>query len=396
MASLAQMLAKRGHDVEVFAALDRTCVEVERSNLIVNYVACSERHLFPALAAEAFEDRHRQNPFDLIEGSEFLAEAHLAAERAPDVALVTKLHTSSAVGHTLQSADIKLSQKARFIAGSLKRLRWPSPYWMPNLESDPELALVRRSDEVTSPCKAMITLTEKVWQTDLKGAIVLPNVFDAPKALQELPIANKGGSVLYVGRLETRKGVIPLAHAIKEATKRDPSINFTLVGRSTQQLQSGRDMMSIMQEIIGRPSDRVRFVGGVPYPELPQYFASADIVVLPSLWENFPNACLEAMVAGKAVIGSKHGGMAEMIEDGRSGELADPAFPKQIAEKILNLAASPNKILEFGEAARERVLTQYSDDAIGPLQESSYLRAIAASNVRAQTGRSANNERGLS
>ena len=96
--------------------------------------------------------------------------------------------------------------------------------------------------------------------------------------------------------------------------------------------------------------------------------------------------CLEAMAAARGVIGSTAGGMAEIIEEGRTGLLVPPRNPKAIAEAILALLRDSKRRAAMGSAAREQVVAAYSSDVIGPLQEASYWRAIRRAEVRCGMG----------
>ncbi len=107
-----------------------------------------------------------------------------------------------------------------------------------------------------------------------------------------------------------------------------------------------------------------------------EIFRQMDITVLPSLWENFPNACLEAMAAGRGVVGSSAGGMAQQLDEGKVGLLVPPKHPEAIAEAVCTLLANPVLRQELGRKARERVLSEYSADRIGLLMEQSYEQAI--------------------
>jgi glycosyltransferase involved in cell wall biosynthesis len=126
----------------------------------------------------------------------------------------------------------------------------------------------------------------------------------------------------------------------------------------------------------------VEIVGGVPYDVLAKEFENADSCVFPSDWEASGYVCLEAMAAARGVIGSSAGGMAEIIEHGRTGLLVPPRNPRAIADAILTLLRDPERRIAMGRAAREYVTTAYSPDAIGPLQEASYMRAIERAKAR--------------
>ena len=103
---------------------------------------------------------------------------------------------------------------------------------------------------------------------------------------------------------------------------------------------------------------------------------AVDICIFPSLWENFPNVCLEAMAAGKAIIGSQSGGMADMLEDAESGFLIDPQDIQSMAQRIGQLIENPELRIQMGKKAREKVLQAYSAKTIGQMTESIYQQII--------------------
>jgi glycogen synthase len=102
----------------------------------------------------------------------------------------------------------------------------------------------------------------------------------------------------------------------------------------------------------------------------------SDICVFPSIWESVGFVCLEAMAAGRGVIASGGSGMAELIEDGRTGRLVPPRDPRSLAEAMLEVIADPSGRIAMGEKARAYARLAYTSEVIGPLQEASYLRAI--------------------
>jgi glycosyltransferase involved in cell wall biosynthesis len=110
---------------------------------------------------------------------------------------------------------------------------------------------------------------------------------------------------------------------------------------------------------------------------MPEQYAAVRVCVLPSVWENFPNVCLEAMSAGRAIVASSAGGMAEMLEGGAHGVLIPPRDPKAIAESVIRLLRSPDLCQALGTSARKRVISAYSLERIGPELERSYQAAIA-------------------
>jgi glycosyltransferase involved in cell wall biosynthesis len=127
---------------------------------------------------------------------------------------------------------------------------------------------------------------------------------------------------------------------------------------------------------LGVAASSCEFLGPVPHDQVQDYMRRASVCVFPSIWENFPTVCLEAMDAGAVVVGSSRGGMAEMIEDGVNGFLGDPEEPKTFAEKII-LALSDEKLSEsMGQAAQQLIFEKYRPEVIIPQQLSAYHKAI--------------------
>ncbi|PTN26484.1 hypothetical protein C6366_18930 [Desulfonatronum sp. SC1] len=88
------------------------------------------------------------------------------------------------------------------------------------------------------------------------------------------------------------------------------------------------------------------------------------LCIFPSIWENFPTVCLEAMSAGRVVIGSKNGGMNEMLTNPISGILVNPKSVSQISKAIAFLIENPQIRIKFGENGRNKILSEYNSDTI--------------------------------
>ena len=117
---------------------------------------------------------------------------------------------------------------------------------------------------------------------------------------------------------------------------------------------------------------------------IPAELGGIDICVFPSIWENFPNVCLEAMSAGRGVVGSQAGGMSEMLASG-AGRLVPPKNSAAIANAVIELLGNPNERMQMGAAARQRIKDEYNGDKIGSLMESVYREAIEIRRGRARS-----------
>jgi glycosyltransferase involved in cell wall biosynthesis len=94
--------------------------------------------------------------------------------------------------------------------------------------------------------------------------------------------------------------------------------------------------------------------------DVPAIWSNVDLAVHPSWAEGFPNAVLEAMCAGRAVVATRVGGTAEVLRDGEEGRLVEPHKPEALAERIGELITHEKRRIEMGRRGRRRVEQVYS------------------------------------
>lgn len=174
--------------------------------------------------------------------------------------------------------------------------------------------------------------------------------------------------IIYYGRIEPRKGVEELIEAFREL----PECKITLIGGDVNYSPYGKSLRDYLQKTA---PDNVTFQDPMPRPKLLKRIQSADVCIFPSLLENWPNTCIEAMSAGRVVIGSKHGGMGEMIEDGVSGFHVDGRSSADIVRVFReDLTNSLDRLDEIGTQAaiRMRMLSdqkRYCKDLLARIEQ---------------------------
>src|SRR5207244_5175351 len=253
---------------------------------------------------------------------------------------------------------------------------------------DIERSHVVEADAISAPSRSIAERVARDWKLDRHRIEVFPNVYAPDPALLGLAAETRTNTVTCLGRLEVRKGIVDLADAVGMVVKRKPQTRFRFVGPVPGSSPTpGQDMKQFLSARLGAASHAVEFVPPIARDQLATVLAKTDICVFPSIWENFPYVCLEAMAAGRGVIGSRAGGMSEMIEPGTSGLLVEPRAPKEIAEAILLLLESPDRRVAMGAAARQRVLDEYCCERIAPLQEAFYRRAMAGKPAASRSGK---------
>jgi glycosyltransferase involved in cell wall biosynthesis len=159
------------------------------------------------------------------------------------------------------------------------------------------------------------------------------------------------GSILYLGRLELRKGIVEWLEAAVALARQDSSLRFEFVGSDHIDAQLGGSG-GMARRVPATLRGRFRFHDHRSRAELGELLARARLVVVPSRWENFPYTCIEAMASGVAVVASPDGGMREMIEHGVTGWIAASQVPADLARATRDaLAAGPDGLAAAGARA---------------------------------------------
>ncbi|MDP0500247.1 MAG: glycosyltransferase family 4 protein [Verrucomicrobiota bacterium JB022] len=229
------------------------------------------------------------------------------------------------------------------------------------------------ADAVLSPSRFLAEQVAQWTRLTRQRLIVIPYpvgpLLEVPGDAVVVP-----GRCLHVGRVEPRKGVFEYVEAACRVARDFPEARFRFVGGPHVRL--GREGDGETAELLRRliPAelqDRFEWVGKVPRAELGREYASAQVCVVPSRWDNFPNTCVEAMEAGRPVLASDQGGQAEMVLPGITGWIA-PGGPGAVGraqlvdslEQALREAlATPLPVAEAMGAAARRRIDDFCDDA---------------------------------
>ncbi len=186
-----------------------------------------------------------------------------------------------------------------------------------------------------------------------------------PRATPRVP-----GSIVAVASADSPvKGIPTLLRAFaKLATERDTTL--TVVGKPTPGGPT--------EKLIGELSlgDRVRFVTGISDTELAELVASAELAVVPSLYEGFSLPAVEHMASGTPLVASRTGALPEVT--GAAACLVSPGDAEELAAALRQLQDSPAEREGLSAAALERVQQRFAWSAVARATVAEYRRAIAA------------------
>ncbi len=182
-------------------------------------------------------------------------------------------------------------------------------------------------------------------------------------------------TVLFVGRLEFRKGVDILLEAITRLVVEFPDVHFVLAGKDTINTELGESYRVAFSRIIKNNPElrgRVEFTGPVSEEDLDRLYATADIFCAPSRYESFGLVLLEAMRYGVPVIGCRTGGMPEIVDDGRTGLLAEPGDVDSLTECLQTLINDADSRALLGAQGRDRYERLFTLDVAVSNTETTY------------------------
>nr|WP_315217570.1 glycosyltransferase family 4 protein [uncultured Flavobacterium sp.] len=227
-----------------------------------------------------------------------------------------------------------------------------------------ERRALQKADGLISVSQFTADVTNEVFALQ-KYFSIIPNGIDVNLFNGNNNIEDNGNNkntILYFGSLIRKKGLLELPLIFNEVIRINPEAQLVLVGKDVSDIVSGKpSTWAMMQELFTSEAlQNVMCLGIVPYHEIKKQIDLATVCVFPSFAEALPVSWIEAMALQKPVVASNVGWAKEVIVDGEEGFLVHPRDHKKYAERILELLAHPDLQLEFGTAARKKVVTKFS------------------------------------
>jgi alpha-maltose-1-phosphate synthase len=201
----------------------------------------------------------------------------------------------------------------------------------------------------------------------------------SPETLRRLGVDPDKPIVLFVGRITRQKGIFHLVRAIRFM---EPGVQVVLCAGAPDTPEIAAEMTNLVETMKREARATIVWISEMlPKPDLINLYTHAAVFVCPSVYEPFGIINLEAMACETPVVASAVGGIPEIIdpnvtgilvpfqaEGGGSAEPLDPdSFSRDLAARVNELMANPDRGRAMGKAARERVLAQFSWKRIAEL-----------------------------
>jgi glycosyltransferase involved in cell wall biosynthesis len=357
-------LVERGHDVSVFCLSDRNARWVDQGvdiyeieakplrmlsgpNRIWGQVLETQRTLENSrrLATKVF-DVHQQRPLDVIQAASYQAVG-LALCDNRILPLISRISSSSPL---YRRADGKTGSPLAVLTDwcELHQLRCSDRCFAPS-----EL-MVRSYSRSRGPRPVLLrspvhvqteSLDESFYESHLKGMKYL----------------------LYFGTLNRMKGLEVLSRTIGTLTQEFPDLHFVFIGRTG----APRDQQFFANKVLRNNPQWIDHIHR--FPPLPKNLLFPAVrhaygVVIPSLIDNYPNTCLEAMQFGRIVVGTKNSSIDEMIVDGETGILVEKGSAGSLQAGIARLLRlSPAAKTDIERRAEKAFEELVAEDRLGQL-----------------------------
>ena len=184
-----------------------------------------------------------------------------------------------------------------------------------------------------------------------------PSKFDGEKLKRELGLS-KEKVIMFLGSPKPHKGIGDVFKALKLLNKNN--VKLIIIG--------GINGSCLKEEIPSEIAPSVVIKGMIPFFNIPEYLASADLVVLPqnsapSNYAQVPAKLFDAMALGRPIISTKMSDMPDILRN--CGFIAEPDSPKSLAEKIDYILTNPEEAGKVGQRAREKCIREYSFAVVG-------------------------------
>ncbi len=258
---------------------------------------------------------------------------------------------------------------------------WPSKLLSMRAYAILDRLALRAFDKVIVVSDAVADILRRSGMAAKKVAMI-PNGVDldrfrsaVPKLRNEIGLAHNP-VVGFVGRLVPDKGGALLVRAAQHVLTIHPNTTFVLVGEGPahQEWKALAAELGIDKQVI--------FVGA--RDDMPEVYASFDMVVLPSLIEALPMCLLEAMAAGKPVIATRVGAVPGLVVDAQTGLLLEPGDVSALAQAILRLLENPDMACQLGENGRAHVARHFSAEVMAKSYIEMYEHVLVSCGDRTQ------------
>ncbi len=299
-----------------------------------------------------------QGPFDLVEMPNWGAEGlcYSLHQRAP---LVVRLSTP-------------LAQVSLLKEGRSDRLGLRLACFLEALPARRGACIIAHSEFIANYC------IENYRIQDIEKSVIPLGIPAPASSPMKSKVNDKAVTILYVGRLEKRKGIDRLLHAIPPVIRETPFCRFVIAGEDVGEAPQGNSYREYFESFASAAArEATTFLGHVEECKLSQLYADCDVFVAPSLSESFGLIYLEAMACAKPVVAFRTGGVPEVVVHNRNGFLVELDNVSELANALIRLSKDQDLRQTMGRCGFERVQATFPAKRMVEETVACYRRVIS-------------------
>ncbi len=354
-------LGRQGIQVDVFTRSQDDCQPMVKHDLgyggrVIHITAGPEKPIPVAQVANYLDEfvagvlnfaANENIEYDLIHSHYWLSG--LVAEQLSaawnNIPIVQMFHTLGHMKNKIAQSDVERAPQTRI---------------------DGEKHVMQTADRIIAPTQAEVDQLNHLYDADTSKVVIIPPGVDLERfhpinkkeAKKRVGIPCGDTNILFAGRIEPLKGIDTMLLAMSLIQQRYPE----RIKNTCMAIIGGDPWADDLDEEMARLQklradldihDLVTFLGAKDQTILPNYYAAAEIVVMPSHYESFGMVALEAMAMGTPVIASEVGGLAYLVQDGFNGFHVPSRDPEALAGKIYELLTNSECRQLLGHQARE-------------------------------------------
>lgn len=218
-----------------------------------------------------------------------------------------------------------------------------------------ERAMLTRASHLHANSVAILEKVRAEYDIEGAGGFVVPLGVEDRRGQVTRRRNDDRVRVLFVSRLERRKGVDTLLEAAVRLLPELPHLEIVVVGKDTPNTELGETYREAFTRTHGGDpaiAARVRFVGEASEADLYQWYADCDVFCVPSRYESFGLVYLEAMMFGVPIVATRVGGIPEVVQHERNGLLVEPEDPDALAAALRRVIVDGTLRAAYGRASR--------------------------------------------
>lgn len=246
-----------------------------------------------------------------------------------------------------------------------------------------EKVAINKAQAFIAPTTFAGEVSKRLFKIKGKEIQTIHNGIDLKEFENEEQEKFEKNTILYIGTLIRKKGVLELPEIFSKVRNVFPETKLLLIGSDSFDIKTNsKSTWELMKNLFTKDDlSNVGYLGKIPYNEIQEHIKKANVCVFPTYAETLGMVTIEAMAMQKAIVNSNIGWSQELIIDEESGYLVHPSNHDLYAKRIMQLFENDSLVLRLGKKARERAEEKFNINKLA-IENISFYQNIINSNKK--------------